>query len=250
MTYHDPAAADHRKSELSPSDGAAPGGPASTAKAPLWIWALGASLIAGLIGGMCGESTYHLVKPLINRSANPTPSGVVRSPTGEWVRRTNLPENFASLGAYDKSAAIADATTEGNIGAERLNSAIAYGVLGAVLAGGLGLAGGFARRSISGGLVAAVVGLVVGGVVGAGMSVALTPLFYKLLQPEVNPLAAPFVSHSLLFAAIGVAGGLALGIGRGRRGWIVRTTLGAATRPPRYPGPTTCPGPRLRLPPR
>lgn len=158
----------------------------------LWSCALAAGLVAGLAGGGGGELAYHAVKPVIQ-----------------------LPSDFAKLGPYDKSNAIAVASRNGSARSELANTAIAYGVLGGVLGSALGLAGGIARGSVRVGLAAAVVGLLAGATAGAGMSVVLTPVFYQLLNPETNPMVAPFVTHAGIFAAIGLAGGFALGMGRG-----------------------------------
>ena len=169
----------------------------------LWSCALAAGLTAGLAGGGGGELTYHVVKPVIK-----------------------LPADFAKLGPYDKSNAIAEANRNASARSELANTAIAYGVLGGVLGGTLGLAGGIARRSVRGGLAAAVVGVLAGATAGSGMSAVLTPVFYRLLNPETNPLIAPFVTHAGIFAAIGVAGGIALGMGRGGLGAIALAAFG------------------------
>jgi hypothetical protein len=168
----------------------------------LWALALAAALAAGLAAGYGGEAAYHAVKPVIA-----------------------LPSNYNTLGPYDNSAALADAHRAGRAHSERVNTTIAYGVLGGLLGCFLGLAGGLARGSI-GGLLAAVVGLVAGTAVGAGMSAALTPAFYHLLNPESSTMMAPFVVHAGVFAPIGGVAGFAFGLGRGGRRAALRGAVG------------------------
>ncbi|GAC1469860.1 MAG: hypothetical protein NVSMB9_14250 [Isosphaeraceae bacterium] len=175
----------------------------ATRRVNLWPWALIAGLAAGLGGGLIGESTYHIVRPKIQ-----------------------LPDGFEKLGAYDKSAALADAQRMASIAAERRNTAMAYGALGGLLGGALGLAGGLARRSAGGGLIAAAVGVVGGTAVGAGASFVLTPIFFQLLDPTMGGMVASFVVHGGVFGSIGAMGGLTLGLGRGGRGTAAHAALG------------------------
>ena len=109
---------------------------------------------------------------------------------------------------------------------------LAYGLQGAILGLALGLAGAAVRRSAGVAPAAALVGLIGGGAAGAGVSFGLFPIFFRYLDPISGDLLLPLIAHSAVWSAVGAAGGLAFGIGRGggpgRIAWAVLGGLAAA----------------------
>src|SRR5262245_15933429 len=100
--------------------GAIPGIHGLASRRSLWLWALAAGLLAGLVSWCVGEADYGLFKPDIV-----------------------LPPNAEQMNSYQRSAYIALEYNRKTPPAERKNTALAYGILGACLGGALGLAGGF-----------------------------------------------------------------------------------------------------------
>ena len=89
----------------------------------------------------------------------------------------------------------------------------------------LGLAGGLARRKASGGLVrhrwrAA------GATAAAGGRTGLLPVYFRNVDPQGNELTYPLLTHGGIWAAAGVAAGLALGLGAGGQGRWIRCAVG------------------------
>jgi hypothetical protein len=173
-----------------------------TSPSHLWLWALSAALLAGLVTCLGGEAAYDWFKPIFP-----------------------LPANWAKLGPYEKPDVLSALLRKARPGAEAKNSALAYGLLGATLAGGLGLAGGLARRSIPAALAAALVGLVGGAATGAGLSVPVTHAFYKHLDPESGLMLALLIRGGI-WAPIGAVAGLAFGLGLGGPRTIARALIG------------------------
>jgi hypothetical protein len=120
---------------------------------------------------------------------------------------------------------------KGQTRADTQNAALAFGMVGAILGLGLGIAGGLAsgpiriwRRAIAG-----LVGLAVGSALGVGASMALVPVFYqaRLANPLSLDLTIPILVHAGIWAAVGAGGGLAFWLGLGgdtRR--LARATIG------------------------
>jgi len=157
--------------------------------AHLWFWGLSAALVAALVAGIVGEATYHLFLPDFP-----------------------VPANVKDMNPYERMALLATAETKAKPASEMKNTMIAYGVLGAALAGALGLAGALARGNLRSGLGAVGVGILVGGITGAGISAVFVPVFFQLYDPEAGMLSV-FVAHLGIFTAIGAAAGLGLGLG-------------------------------------
>jgi hypothetical protein len=167
--------------------------------ARLSTWALGAGVLAGLVSWLGGEACRDLIKP---------PRHAVNS-KGLVLRITDRREEAA---------------------ADAKNAGLAFVLLGAALGGGLGMAGGFARRSARAASSAGLVGLVAGAVAAGGMSLALLPSYnaYKQRHPDeaFRDLVLPLLVHAGIWSAAGAAGGLAFGLGLGERGALHRAALG------------------------
>src|SRR4051812_11889325 len=73
----------------------------------LWLWALSAGLLAGLVTGLVGEAAYDWYKPIFA-----------------------LPANWAQLGPYDRPDVLSALLRKTRPGAEAKNSALVYGLLG------------------------------------------------------------------------------------------------------------------------
>jgi hypothetical protein len=182
----------------------------TTRPSHLLLWALAASLLAGIAAWLGGEATY---RPF---------------------RRVHVqPPNWDKMGPYDKRDYVGLEELVQIPPAETKNAALAYGVLGAALAGALGLAAGLARRSVSAGLAAGLLGIVVGAAAGAAMATVMVPIFYRHHSTEPGPMLMllPLLARAGIWVPIGVAAGLALGLGLGdhRRipGALIGGLLGA-----------------------
>ena len=94
------------------------------------------------------------------------------------------------------------------------NAALACGLLGATLGLGLGIAGGLVRGSIVAALGAGLVGLALGGSLGVGGSFGFMPIYWRYKDPSGTDLGQALLIHSALWSSLGLAGGLAYGLGR------------------------------------
>ncbi|MGP0067535.1 MAG: hypothetical protein ACLQGP_28565 [Isosphaeraceae bacterium] len=106
------------------------------------------------------------------------------------------------------------------------NAIVTFGIFGAALGLGLGLAGGLLRRSVLWTILAAAIGLVLGGPIAAGVAWLILPIYYK--QIMTSDLAYSLLVHGGAWTAIGAAAGLAFGLGRGGLRRILPTLVGAA----------------------
>lgn len=95
------------------------------------------------------------------------------------------------------------------------NGTISFGVLGAMLGLGLGLAGGLIRPSFPRASLAAVIGLFVAAGAGALTSWLVVPVYYKHLNED--DLTYSLLVHGAAWGAVGAAAGLAFALGMG--GW-------------------------------
>jgi hypothetical protein len=169
---------------------------------PLWLVTAIAGLLAGVFAGIFGEATNRAI-PL----------------------KVILPPGYESMGGYQKDSARAQAFGKAEQIAEKQNAEVAYGALGLLLGGCIGLAGGLASGSLRSGLKAATLGAVTGAALSAGMCYALVPMFYRYLDPE-SGLVDLFLTHAGIFAVIGIAVGLALGWGLGDSTALGQAVLG------------------------
>jgi hypothetical protein len=92
-----------------------------------------------------------------------------------------------------------------------------HAVFGGLLALFLGWVGGWARGSVRAALVAGLVGAGAGAAAGALAPYLVLPAYARYRQMYGGDLAASLVLHGTLWAGIGAAGGLALGLGMGGR---------------------------------
>jgi hypothetical protein len=162
----------------------------------LWAWALSAGLVAGLASWLGGESIRGMFE------VTPLTGGGLSEPE-ELVAK-----NFRS-----------------RVAAQSRGGAWAFGMLGATLGLALGLAGGLSRRDPRAALTAGAIGLILAGAVGAGAAMGLVRLFFQNQDPQSNSLLFPLLVHGGIWSTIGLAAGLAFGIGVGGRGRVLRTGL-------------------------
>jgi hypothetical protein len=104
------------------------------------------------------------------------------------------------------------------------NAVVSYGLFGAVLGLGLGLAGALISRSAGRAPLAAATGLILGGATGAGMARLLAPVVYNNLS--VDDLTYSLMVHAGSWGAVGAVAGLAFGLGRGRWADLPRIAVG------------------------
>ena len=112
---------------------------------------------------------------------------------------------------------IMKATFADQSAADFKNATLAFAILGSVLGAAMGMAGwvavGAARVRARGALV----GLAAGGLLGALGSVLVLPVYFHALDVAQENLSRdlvlPALVHSGIWAACGLAGGLAFGIG-------------------------------------
>lgn len=101
------------------------------------------------------------------------------------------------------------------------NAVLIYGAMSAAVGLGLGLAGGWAGGSMKRGVVAGLLGAVVGLAGAAAVSFPLVEAYDRYLmwydEHQTENLYIPLAIHAGLWAPAGLAGGLALAVGFGRR---------------------------------
>ena len=168
----------------------------------LWLWALAAGIVAGVVAGVCGEAAYGWFQPVLE-----------------------YPPGFEKLSPFDKPDITSGLLRKELPGVEVKNTAVASGLLGAALGGALGLAGGLARRSVRSALIAGLVGALTAAIAGAVMSPVLTPIFYRSVDPE-SGMELGILIHSGLWVPIGAVAGLAFGVGLKGTGSILKALLG------------------------
>jgi hypothetical protein len=134
-------------------------------------------------------------------------AGLLSWSIGEAMHDYYRPSKAAIRGRYDFSAL----NREKGV-ADRKNAAIAFGTFGALLASSLGAAGGLRRWSARAIATAMVSGLVVGGLAGGLVGYEIAPIFTRYYN-YANPLLLPVLVRGALAAVIGMAAGLALGLG-------------------------------------
>jgi len=145
-----------------------------------WIWTLGTALLAGSIAWGIGESLYDHYD----------------AKTGPITNR------------YDFTI-----QNQAKQGADRNNARLSYGVFGAFLGLLGGLAGGLYRRSAASAMSAGMVGLILGGIGAALVSYELAPMFPRYYRNDSPTLILPILVRGGTWAVIGMAAGLAFGLG-------------------------------------
>jgi len=163
--------------------------------ARMWVLALGAGIVAGLVAWKGGESFVDRFEPETH----------MVSAAGSMMRQP-IP---ASVIATDVK-----------------NSAIAFSIFGGVLGLCLGLAGGLSRAKVGAAIVAGIIGLALGACAGLGMSYAMVPIFHREIDLMMKSLTAPMLYHGAIWGTIGAACGLAFGIGAGGLGRALRCLVG------------------------
>ena len=134
-------------------------------------------------------------------------AGLLAWAGGEWVEKANqvpiVSEHTVggSIQFAQRAAAIATRST------------LAYGLLGAALAGALGMTGGLARRSPRRALAGAGAGLVLGAVAGATAARVFVPLFLRNENTQAEDLLLSLLTHGGIWSLVGAAAGLSLGFG-------------------------------------
>ena len=168
----------------------------------IWTAALVAGVMAGLLAWLLGE-------PIHSRFAPPRFVNTASS-TGGFL----APAEVYKLDTAKQRAQILDAC-------------LVFGAFGAVLGMALGLGGGWARRMDR---VAAwkpaLFGLILGGTAAAAVTALALPVYYRVHNPDTNDLVVGLLLQVVISAAIGVAGGAALGVGLGHRDVIARAAIG------------------------
>ena len=104
---------------------------------------------------------------------------------------------------------------------------VAFATTGGLLAALVGVAAGLSRRSISSALTAALVGLLVGVVVEGSTAWAGLRVFYSSVEPD--EILPTLLCHAGIWGVVGLAVGLALGVGLGGRGQWWNTAIGGLT---------------------
>jgi hypothetical protein len=105
-------------------------------------------------------------------------------------------------------------------------AALAFGVLGVCVAGGLGIAGGLARRSASACVPSGLFGAVLGGILGAGGALALLPFSMEMRSEHPNnDLVFGILLHGIIWGPLGATAGLAYVLGLGQPRLIGRAMV-------------------------
>jgi hypothetical protein len=192
------------------------------------------------------ESMSPTELPEVARSEAPTSSALfwplvlaagLLAGAASWKAGEFALERFAPTLELTREQAASRALADAELRRQRRQSGLwiasfTYGVLGGALGVVLGAAGGVARRSLSTGLAGAAAGLIVGGATAAGAAILLVPIYRARLETAAaqltHDLGLPLLIHGGIWIPVGIAGGLALGMGLG--GWrtIVRAITGGA----------------------
>ena len=96
-----------------------------------------------------------------------------------------------------------------------VSGTIGYGMTGALVGLTLGLAGGASRKSGVAALKGGLAGLVVGGLAEAGAAFGGLSFLYNSMDFQADEILQTLLSHEALWVVVGLAGGLAFGVGRG-----------------------------------
>jgi hypothetical protein len=148
----------------------------------VWVIALAAGVVAGLVAWLAGESVHGAFQPQVFE---------VKVALTTFIQPTN-----ASLNAADVK-----------------NATLVFTILGGVTGLAMGIAGGLAGRSLRRSVLVGLGGLLAGGLVGALVSMGLLPFFFRRVVPDPNDLMSPILIHAGIWMAIGTVGGLAFAIG-------------------------------------
>jgi hypothetical protein len=112
------------------------------------------------------------------------------------------------------------------VGASSRNAALANAIFGAVMGLTLGLAGVLASNSGRGRLVGPLAGLILGGAAAGAIPLLIVPFFYHNYDMTSQNMLLPALVHGAIWFPVGVASGLAFGLGIGGRTAAIRGLLG------------------------
>jgi hypothetical protein len=171
---------------------------------PLWLLTLGAGLVSGLVSWAGSE-------PMVTMF--PIQDEVI------------YPANYQKIGGYQKQAVNAEILGAAQRVVARKQAAASFGLLGLVLAAGLGLIGGLAAGSPRTAVLVALGGGLMGAAAGGGLSWAVVPIFSRYQTPD-SGLRVLFLTHAAIFTGVGALSGLALGLGLGDRLAMGRALFG------------------------
>ena len=181
--------------ELAPTTIVASSASASALPRSLVPTALLAGILAGVLAYLAGEATLQANRSGLGliRKARPTPEDV-----------------------YKQILVIATCAS------------VTYGALGGTLGMALGLTGGLIRRSRRGAVLGAVVGLALGGGLGGLATRIITLNYYQKQNVDANDLILPLLTHGAIWSTVGLAAGLAFGVGLGPSRWKTAAVGGLA----------------------
>ncbi|RUL89134.1 hypothetical protein [Tautonia sociabilis] len=172
------------------------GAGARPVRRPPWVAALAAGVVAAGLSWGAGEVANGLFAPqlLVDPMKGPTAGAA----SNEDIRRGRV-----------------------------LDATLTYGVQGAVLGLLLGLAGASVGGTGRSGAIGGAAGLAAGGLLGAGGASILFSIYLENVDPNANDLLFPLAIHAGVWSLVGLAGGLALGLGAGGgRSRIARVAVG------------------------
>jgi len=149
--------------------------------------------------------------------------GVLLAVAGAWIASTiadrfRIVENVESGPRHRVTRLV--------IGNAVQNAAVAYGLLGGILALTLGItaAASLKRASWPGILTSGLAGLAIGGVSGGVSSFVATPQYFHRL--ETADITLSVIVHLAIWCAVGGAAGLAFAIGLGARKVLAGSLIG------------------------
>lgn len=149
----------------------------------VWLVALAAAVVAGLVAWLAEEATYGVFKPRLFHQ--------------------RLPDGAITFQPTLGSQKVADTR----------NAALAFGLQGGIVALALGLAGCLGSRSARRGVMVGLVAALAGAAAGAASAAALFPVIYLNPVPDPNDLMTPLMVRAGIWVAIAVVAGAAFAIG-------------------------------------
>ncbi len=182
MTPQDSASTGSEPGVAAPTPGPKPAMVDPGSPVRIWILLMALALLAGTGAWLVGERTFEYARPSRAAAAN-------------MRDYTALNQEMPGVNA--------------------INGALTFGVLGALLGLALGLGGGLFRRSASSAVIGALAGLILGAAAGALPSLVVMPWQWRHRNddPATLDLLVPMLMHFALWGAVGLAAGLAFGIG-------------------------------------
>ncbi len=163
-------------------------------------FALGAGLFTGFASFALGELLLEAFRPPLERS--------------EVMGRVLMKANF-----HDQASA------------DYKNAMVSFTILGSLLSASLGFAGGLSQGSKRLAMIAGLAGIVLGGILAGSASYTLLPVYFHaedVSKEELSrDLMLPLLVHGGIWAAAGLGGGIAFGIGLHQgRARLIKAALG------------------------